>query len=975
MAKQFNTQLPKVISKANKDISTIIEQDIAKESVLLKKLVDQVLKANLDVKKQTNKRILESKRKLKELDEQIDDITEAIDLVDRETIIQQLNEMIDAKNKIFTARQEIRFFDNERLPNRLNTYNTIFHQLTTSTESLGGFEHKYRTLILQHNKELYHTQKKLTDHIINQLLSIKQNKLEQVTTSIKELQQIRQKIQSYEVVHIDQIKHSIEKEYNLIDQSLSKFYNVDSDEILNKRINHEHQENLKKLQNQKERIKQQYNQTQTDIKNQYIEYEKQVLEKFESKNKAILDKEREQTKRIEAELKDIRLNIMNAEKQQDFAKVASLMKKFEQTERLLNSKVNKKLNKESDELTKVKKDKTNQQLRDLEINHVKELYNIDYQLQLEEIQFQEAKILHKIKTDYDGLTGDLDINRQRVQTIRELLLLKGKLQRNIHNLRLELRLTELEIQKQNDYLDLDIMDTYKEILVTINDIAQKRNYILSQNINTHNIIRYEQEFRLQKAIEDIKIEQETHDIDKSILKQRNSNLIELQKEIENLNSEIIYQESMIAIAKKEHELQLIKVKSLYENERSLAEEQKERINVGIQVNDAFVKTTLQNQMLFAEQQIKCAESEYDIRLESINLTFDQEVQYASKKIDYYRQKFEYEKQKHIKDLELKLEDLNYKLLLFTDPKENKNIRHQIDELQKLHDQKLQEIEDFEQQDEQIARFQKVINDAEHRQSLALEEASLIREQTITSFQKLYDQTKARFDLLKDQDHEETKGIIPLLNSKTSQTSDERLQQAIKEADILYNERIIEPEQIIAETKLRIKHLQETDNTQAFIENKRALKLEKIEKHNENILQLEDHFHKNIKPLYKKIDVDESYKSNLPKLRKTLFQDVSSLTKDDIDKDYQIRMDKEKELHNQKTRDDALYVKEKLKSLNEDHKKTVLWIKQALTPYKKYINFASKGVQAQKKELKLEANKRLRRKLIETTKEVKEKEYI
>ena len=73
MAKSFKSSLPKVISKANRDISTIIENDIAKESALLKDLVDQVLKANLEVKKKNNLRITETKRKLAELDEQIEE--------------------------------------------------------------------------------------------------------------------------------------------------------------------------------------------------------------------------------------------------------------------------------------------------------------------------------------------------------------------------------------------------------------------------------------------------------------------------------------------------------------------------------------------------------------------------------------------------------------------------------------------------------------------------------------------------------------------------------------------------------------------------------------------------------------------------------------------------------------------------------------------------------------------------------------
>ena len=116
---------------------------------------------------------------------------------------------------------------------------------------------------------------------------------------------------------------------------------------------------------------------------------------------------------------------------------------------------------------------------------------------------------------------------------------------------------------------------------------------------------------------------------------------------------------------------------MYENERGLAEEQVERINIGVQVNDAFVRTTLRNQMLFAQQQINAADSEYDIRVESIALTNSQEVKYANKKIEYYRQRYEYDKNKLTKELDDKIEDLSYKLILFTGDKEHKEIQEKV----------------------------------------------------------------------------------------------------------------------------------------------------------------------------------------------------------------------------------------------------------------------------------------------------------
>ncbi len=154
MAKIFKSNLPKVISKANRDISTIIENDIVSEAALLKELVNQVRDANLEVKKNNNQRITETKRKLAELDDEISNLNSSIDLVDRETVIQQLNEMIDAENKIFKARQEVRFFDNNKTPERIVNLEGIYKELVSSIDKLNTYEETFRDEIIDSNKLL-----------------------------------------------------------------------------------------------------------------------------------------------------------------------------------------------------------------------------------------------------------------------------------------------------------------------------------------------------------------------------------------------------------------------------------------------------------------------------------------------------------------------------------------------------------------------------------------------------------------------------------------------------------------------------------------------------------------------------------------------------------------------------------------------------------------------------------------------------
>lgn len=972
MAKNFKAQLPKVISKANKDISTIIENDIAKESVLLKELVDQVIKANLDVKKKNNQRILDTRKRLKELDEQIDDLTISIELLDRETIIQQLNEMIDAKNKIFTARQEIRFFDNEKLPSRLETLNKIYYSLTSPVEKVKEFDLLYKEKLTNHNQLLQTKQLEVTNTIATLLQDLHKTKYTNLSKSLLTLDNIKSQIETFETVYLAQLSSSIDYEYELIDESKSNFYNVDSDEILNKQITEEHIKNTEALDQKEKELTENYNQKQEELINVYKEYEKQVLSKFEEKNAQALEKEREQRENIETQLKDIRLDIMQAEKRNNFKEVQTLLKRFDKVEKQLNTKSNKQLSKESSSLTTGKKQKVNQSLRDLELKYIKDKHKLEYEKAYEDIQFQEAKILHKIKTDYDGLTGDYEINKKRVQNIKELVNLKSKLVGEIHKLRLELRYTELDLMKQNDLLELNIYDAIKPLFKELKDIELTRTNLIKQEIETHELIHLEQDFKLKKAIEDIKLDHEVHHIDKDILIKRNGTLIDIQKEIEELNSDLIYQESLIAIAKKEHELQLIKVQSLYENERSLAEEQKERINLGIKVNETFVKTTLQNQLLFAEQQIQCADSEYDIRIESINLTFEQEVTYAQKKIDYYKQKYEYEKNKLEKDLEDKLEDLNYKLLLFTDHKDNKEIQDKIDEFTAHYNKLIKDITEKEQQDAEIIRYEKVITEAKNRQELAINEANTIKQQTIDSFKSLYDATKIKYDELLEENNEQ-QGIIPLLAETTKESSDSRLQQATKEADQLFEERTKESYEFIEVTSKKIEELKNTTDMEEFIKEQRKIKRDKLEVHQSKTQKIKDQREQDIIPLQDKLTINEEGTTTIDK--NALFIELPIITSNYLDNEYDLKKREINQIISARIIKDTEYVSKKLKEIDAVHQKTITKLKQAITPYKKYIKFASKGVNASKKELKSDYEKRLRKLTSEAIKELKDKEYI
>ena len=962
MAKLFKSSLPKVISKANRDISTIIENDIAKEAEMLKNLVDQVLAANLEVKKKNNQRITDTKRKLQELDFEIDELNKSIDLVDRETVLEQLNEMIDAENKIFTARQEIRFFENENTPQKLDSLNIIYSQLANSIEYTSKVEEKYKLVLHDSNNLLFDKQLEVTNDVISLMDQLYNQKRVFVKEQLTALGELKGQIFNTEKLFNEFIKENLESSRLLQLKSTSSFTAVDDDLFIGEKITVENIKTIETLNAKIVSINEKYEIKRSEIIASYQKFEDNIRSKHETKNAAALEKEKKLISQKDEELKNIRLLIIDAEKKQKYSKVQSLLKQFDKIEKSKISKVSDKTDKLLIEETKKPKDKAVNQLKNLEQKLVSDINKQELGLKLENVKFEEAKILYKIKSDYNALIGDVDINKQKMLNITDFLNEKERVTKELYILKLQLRMAELQLMKDNEITDNSLVANFKDLLQALKVIEHKRILTLQENGGNHELIKIEQQFHINKTVLDLQLEKDLSDIDKLILKKRNESLIRIEKIKEDANSEVIYQESLIKIAQKEHELQLIKVKSLYENERSLAEEQIERINLGVQVNDAFVKTTLENQLLFASQQIKCSNSEYDIRVESVTLTQEQELTYANKKIDYYRQKYEYSKSKIRKELEDKLEDLKFKLLLFTDRKENQEIQSQIDVLNSRYQKMIDEVENQENKDPEIKRYEKVIDDANVRAEQAINEALALKEQTSTAFEALYEQTKLKYEQIEASDHsEDTVGIMPLLNSSAVSSADERLQQAIKEADQLFNDRILNPNVIIKETKENLFELTKDEETEIFCTEQKEIKKQKFSTHNIEVKKLQEEKTRLIEKTNSEVEkVKKTQEELLTQERETLFNAPLYRDEEKITADYEVLNQNEKTFNKTKILEVVNFKIARLSEHKKVVKETNSWIKQTFKPYKKYIRYASRGLNAEKKEI-VKKNKRLLKK--------------
>ncbi len=959
MAKLFKSSLPKVITKANHDISLIIENDIAKEAEMLKSLVDQVLAANLEVKKKNNQRITDTKRKLHELDTEISELNRSIDLVDRETVLQQLNEMIDAENKIFTARQEIRFFENENTPQKLESLNIIYSQLVKSIKYTSQVEKSYKKILHDGNNLLFDKQLEVTNDIISLMGHLYDQKREFIQEKLNALSNLKAQIFDTERHFNEFIKENLNHSRLLQLKSSSSFTAVDDDIFIGEKIIEDNKLTIETLNARIITIQEKYEIKKNEIISNYQKFENLIREKHETKNAIALNKEKQLIEKQDQELKNIRLLIIDAEKKENYSKVQSLLKQFDKLEKSKISKVSDKTDKLFTDETKKARDKAITQLKNLNRKLVLDINKQELGLKLEAIKFEEAKILYKIKSDYNSMITNIATNKKIMQTMSDFLNEKERVTRLLYGLKLQLRKAELQIMKENEITDNDLVSSFKDLLQALKVVEHKRILFLQENSDNHELIKIEQQYNINKTVLDLQLEKEINDIDKLILRKRNESLIRIEKVKEDANNEVIYQESLIRIAQKEHDLQLVKVKSLYENERSLAEEQIERINLGVQVNDAFVKTTLENQLLFATQQIRCAESEYDIRVESVALTKDQELTYAHKKIDYYRQKYEYNKSKIRKELEDKLEDLRFKLLLFTDKKENREIQNQINDLSNQYQKLIDAVEEEENQDKEIARYEKVISEINNRAEQAINEALALKEQTSTAFEALFEQTKTKYDQIEASDHsEDTVGIMPLLNSSAVSSADQRLQQAIKEADELYNDRIENPKRIIKETQDNLIELTKDEETEIFCNEQKQVKKQKYSNHNDEVAKLNKEKENIIEDIKKAVAKKrKTYKETLTKEREALFSAPLYRDEEKIAADYKVLNQNEITFSKTRIKEVSDFRTERLIEHKKIIKETNNWIKLTFKPYKKYIRYASRGLTAEKKEI-IRKNKRV-----------------
>jgi hypothetical protein len=176
--------------------------------------------------------------------------------------------------------------------------------------------------------------------------------------------------------------------------------------------------------------------------------------------------------------------------------------------------------------------------------------------------------------------------------------------------------------------------------------------------------------------------------------------------------------------------------------------QSNRVEDETKIHNEFVLKTYENQMRFAEEQIKLANDEFKLRVQAIITAVDEEREYFNDIIINQESQSKKRKRDIIDEYQAKI--YTHHLLLSQNP-DQKDLKSLEKDFKKVKDQ----YADLIDNSEMTIKEDSVINNAKIRlKNLddhleeALEEAMALRDETIEEMQGIYNNAKERYEYLK-----------------------------------------------------------------------------------------------------------------------------------------------------------------------------------------------------------------------------------
>ncbi len=801
---------------SNQSLSKLIDQDLQKESELLQNLIKEVVDANQKVKASHQKRLDDANEKLTILNQEIKRLRHDINKKDEQTTMAQFNHLLKSKDRIHTALRTMRLhpLNSELKKDYAYSVESLKEKLFTHVEERAHIETAPSSFM-----EAFENS---TSAFLKSVFEMTEDtfKGEHTLESIKESEHAFKK--AFKVF----LKNLEDEKSNLFDALESRAHILSDGSqttSLKTRVETTYKEKTTAIKQKQEELKISLDEDLNALDEKLRALRENAEETLREKYKDVLEEQHKDKETLEKELKDLRLDIIRAEKTGDKDALKSLLKTYNKkesqekglSESKLQDKIEKKIRKEQKQLIKEKMER--------EKTYAKEASALELEKNQIDLQFNDSQELFKVQDDYDALNKDFKLNEtlesvllKTTESYESLLNDAHAFAQTLERLMFDTKISYYEqmgdaarrlhqVKTAFKHSQIDLATAYKKVALRQSKAKTHIQSVIRRH--TLNMHFHNEEKKVNKAL---------------TFATRHAD-IEKTYQQENAKNELIYQQGLIELADKEYELQLLKIRSLYDNEMLLTKAQSERLNVGASVNESMISTTLESQMHFARQQIKYAENEYQVRLENIDQALNRELEYAREKLNQRRQSYRSDIHELKNERDRKLSDLAYRQALFTDPKDKRKLKEQETAIREKYKEKIEAIEEAEHSDAAVRRYESQIEGAKNRAEKAREDAAELKEKTIKTFRDMLEETDQKLGAFKASSGGE-KLLGNTIEDEASKTAELRYNEAIEEARDLYKQKVDEPKEKIKELKTILESIEFDETTQKAIDSKKdALK--------------------------------------------------------------------------------------------------------------------------------------------------------
>ena len=662
-------------------------------------------------------------------------------IVDRQEIIHETEIKVHEQNK------EIVHHDHTSMIQDLDSIDYLNKALIQIRSSF--FENYQRSYVecLYEMDEFYdffldksaHFQRILNDHedeIMTLFLSLNEE-IKEMDDSISQIiQKKNQIIQRNNQFFESEMKHFIDNQlmFSAVDDPTS----IDLQALVSDKIN-QYQAYKKHLEEQEAKIEE-------ILKKDYIRLFNQVYDRLLQQKGSVLNGDPHFFSHPEEALTKIKEDIIKAQTDKNQNEVKKLVSLYE---KLSNYP----------KYTKELKIKAKSMVKRFEKQ--KKDYLLFYKLEVKTMitKLEEYLVLYQKLMDYDPFLAQT-VGDASSKIIKEelnflsLLQVNRELKSNInydietsklkHRINLvENRLT-YEVKKQLLVQDKELLKILTEVQIFL--VSQKKKVSSVKQVIQKEKLQID---RLEKALTiHLEYQKDAQNINRKWISLVSSNVIKQIRLQETHEIHVREAESKIKRALKVYDITALHFKMMHENEMQFLISQSERVSQENEINNQFILTTFENQMRFAKEQIALAESEFRLRVESIQTIIDEEKTYLDDVVKIVHQKVS-DQQKLLDDeYQAFLYKNNHYLTETTDSKITKLIQKEMDKQSKTYVEESAKLQKTLRNDPTLLTCKRKMEDLDEEFIRAFDEAEKLRDQTIQEMNLLYEEARSKHDALK-----------------------------------------------------------------------------------------------------------------------------------------------------------------------------------------------------------------------------------